>query len=97
MPRPVATALCAIAPGTATRQTATQLFDVELHADAEHQQDDADLGELLRHVAVGHEARRVGADEEPGDEISDDRREADPMGGEAEDQRRAEASGQRQD
>ena len=74
-----------------------QLFDVELHADAEHQQDDADLGQLLRHVAVGHEAWSVGADEEPGDEIADDRGEADAMGGEAEDQRRAEAAGQRQD
>ena len=74
-----------------------QLFDVELHADAEHQQDDADLGQLLRHVAVGHEAWRVRSDEESGDEIPDDRGEADAMGGEAEDQRRAEAAGERQD
>ena len=74
-----------------------QLFDVELQADAEHQQDDADFGQLLRHVAVGHEAWRVRADEQPGDEIPDDRGEADAMGGEAEDQRRAEAAGQRED
>src|SRR3712207_7926784 len=35
-----------------------QVFDMELQADAEHQQDDADLRELLGERAVGHEARR---------------------------------------
>ena len=35
-----------------------QLLDVKLQADAEHQQDDADLGELLGERAVGDEARR---------------------------------------
>ena len=43
-----------------------QLLDVELQADAEHQQDDADLGELLGDVAIGDEPRRVRADEQPG-------------------------------
>ena len=36
-----------------------QLLDVKLQADAEHQQDDADLGELLGDVRVGDEAWRV--------------------------------------
>ena len=70
---------------------------MELQPDAEHQQDDADFGQLLRHMAVGDKAWRIGPDEQPGDEIADDRGEADAMRGEAEDQRRAEASGQRQD
>ena len=34
-----------------------QLLEVEVQADAEHQQDDADLGELLGQVLVGDEAR----------------------------------------
>ena len=38
-----------------------ELFDVELQPDAEHQQDDADLGQLLGHVPIRHEARRVAA------------------------------------
>ena len=38
-----------------------QFLDVKLQADAEHEQDDADLGELLGDAAVGDEARRVRA------------------------------------
>ena len=40
-----------------------QLLEMELQADAEHQQDDADLGQLLGEVRVGDEARRVRADQ----------------------------------
>ena len=47
-PGPWPPTLWAIAPGSATRRHGEQLLDVELQADAEHQQDDADLGELLR-------------------------------------------------
>ena len=65
-----------MAPGTATRADGEQFLEVELQADAEHQQDDADLGELLGQRAVGDEARRVRADEQPGEQIADDRREA---------------------
>ena len=96
MPRPVATTLCAIAPGTATRQTATS-SSMKLQPDAEHQQDDADFGELLGHVAIRHEARRVWAHEEPGNQIPDDGGEPDAVGGIAEHQRRAEATSQRKD
>ena len=46
-----------------------QFLQMELQADAEHQQDDADLGELLGEMSVGDEARRVRADAQspPGD------------------------------
>ena len=73
-----------------------QLVEVELQADAEHQQDDADFGELLGHVLIGDEARRVRADEEAGEQIADDRREAEPLGREAQQARRAEPAGQRE-
>jgi hypothetical protein len=36
---------------------------VKLQADAEHQQDDADLGELLGDFGVGDKSRRVRAHE----------------------------------
>ena len=37
-----------------------------MQADAEHQQDDADLGKFERQVLVGDEARRVRADQDAG-------------------------------
>ena len=48
MPSTVATAICTIAPGRAMRRTDEQVVEREVQADAEHQQDHADLGELLR-------------------------------------------------
>ena len=74
-----------------------QFFEMELQADAEHQQDDADLGQLLGQRGVGDEAGRVRADERPGQQVADDRRQAEPLREVAEDQRRAEAARQRQD
>ena len=55
-----------------------------MQADAEHQQDDADLGELTRERLVGDEAGRRRADQHAGDEIADERRQAQPMGHRAE-------------
>ena len=74
-----------------------QIFDVKLQTDAEHQQDHADFGELLRQRAVGDEARRVRPDDDAGDEIADNRRQPQPLRDEAADQRRDQAAGQRQD
>ena len=45
-PSAVATALWTMAPGNGDAPDGEQLLDVELQADAEHEQDDADLGEL---------------------------------------------------
>ncbi len=50
-----------------------QLVEMELEADAEHQQDDADLGELAGEMCVGDEAGRVGADQQAGEQVADDR------------------------
>jgi hypothetical protein len=43
--------------------------------DAEHQQDDADLGELLREADVADEAGREGTDQDAGQQVADDRRQ----------------------
>ena len=55
-----------------------------MQADAEHQQDDADLGELACERLVGDEAGRRRADQHAGDEIADERLQTQPMGERAE-------------
>ena len=74
-----------------------QFLDVELQADAEHQQDDADLRQLLGQGRVGDEAGRVRADQRAGEQVADDGRKPEALRDVAQDQRGAEASGQRQD
>ena len=74
-----------------------QLLDVKLQADAEHEEDDADLGQLLGDIGVGHEAGRVRTDERAGQQVADDGRQARALGEVAEDEGRGEAAGQRQD
>ena len=53
-----------------------QLAKVEVEADAEHQEDDAHLRELARERHVADEARRVGTDQDAGQQVTDDGREA---------------------
>ena len=48
---------------------------VELQADAEHEEDDADLGEFVCQLLVGDEAGRMRADDESRDEVPHDGRE----------------------
>ena len=50
-----------------------QLLDMELQADAEHQEDHADLGELLGQARIGHESRGVRTDQRTGQQVADDR------------------------
>ena len=69
----MATTLCATRAGHGDPPHGQQLLEVELQADAEHQQDDADLGELLGQRRVGDEARRVRPDEHAGQQVADDR------------------------
>ncbi len=66
-------------------RTDEQVLQREMQADAEHQQDDADLGELAAQAPVGDEAGRVGTDEHAGDEIADERRQPQPVGAGPED------------
>ena len=70
--------------GHGDRPHREQLLEREMQADAEHQQDDADLGELACERLVGDEARRRRADQHAGDEIADERRQTQPMGERAE-------------
>ena len=70
--------------GNGDRPHRKELLEREMQADAEHQQDDADLRELARERLVGDEARRRRADEHAGDEIADERRQTQPMGERAE-------------
>jgi hypothetical protein len=64
---------------------------------AEHQQHDADLGELAGDLEVGDIAGRGGADQHAGEQVADQRRQAEPDGDEAEDQRQPEARRDRRD
>ena len=57
-----------------------QVVQVEVEADAEHQQDHPDLGELVGQVQVALEAGRVRPDQHAGQQVADDRREAQPLG-----------------
>jgi hypothetical protein len=74
-----------------------QLFDVELKADAEHQQNDADLRQVLGQGCVGDESRRVRAHQRTREQVADDRRKADALGEVAQYQGRTKASRNRQD
>ena len=64
-----------------------QIAEIEVQPDAEHQQDDADFGQLRRHLRVGDEAGRLRADEDPGQQVADDRRQAEPLGDQPQHQR----------
>ncbi|HEX2344385.1 MAG TPA: hypothetical protein VHI98_28185 [Vicinamibacterales bacterium] len=70
---------------------------MKLHADVEHQEDDADFGELLGERAVGGESRRLRADHHAREEIPHDRRQPKPLGDVAEHEGRSETAGCRQD
>src|SRR5206468_1581423 len=62
-----------------------EVIEAKVEADAEHQQDDADLGELLGDAEVADETGRVRADGDAGEEVTDDGGEAEFLGGDAED------------
>ena len=78
MPSAVATAICPSAPGTAMRRTRQQVAEREVQPDAEHQEDDAELGELRGQPGVAHEARRERPDGDARDQVADDGRQAQP-------------------
>ena len=77
----------------ATRAHRQQLFEVELQADAEHQQDDADLGELLGHRRIDGQPGCVRAEQRAGEQVADDRRQAQPLRDVAENERAGKAAG----
>ena len=57
---------------------------MEVQADAEHEQDDADLGELLREAGVADEAGGERADGDAGEHVADERWQAQAVGEETE-------------
>ncbi|MNY25163.1 hypothetical protein D3C86_1589260 [compost metagenome] len=68
-----------------------------MQPDPEHQQDDADLGQLGRQFRVRDEAARVGADDDARHQIADQRRQLQPIGQHAEHEGEDEASDQGDD
>ncbi len=62
-----------------------------MQADAEHQEDDAELGEFRRQLLVGNVTRREGADGDAGEQISDQGRYLQALGEGAENKREPEA------
>ena len=69
----------------------------EMDADAEHQEDHPDLGELVRDRRIRGEARREGADGNPSGEVAHQRRKPQPCGDEAAKERRAQRDRDRED
>jgi hypothetical protein len=59
---------------------------MEVEADAEHQEDDADFRELGRDPGVRHEAGRVGPDDDAGEEVAEDGGKAELVGEESQHQ-----------
>ena len=89
----------ALADGAGHRDAShrQQLLDMELQADAEHQQDHADLGELFGHSRIHRHPGRVRADERAGQQIADNRRKSQPLRDVAEEERAAQARRERKD
>ena len=69
----------------------------EVHPYAEHQEDHADLRELLREVGIGDEAGAVRPDGDSRDEVPDERRQAQPDREHAEEKCESQAGGDRRD
>ena len=65
-----------------------------MQADAEHQQNDADLGELISERDVGDEAWRRRPDQHAREEIADERREPQLGGQQPHHEREAERGGE---
>ena len=70
-----------------------QIGHGEMQANAEHQQHDADLGQLSGNDAIGDEAGGEGADRHPRDQVADQRGQAQAIGEEAEEERQGKTDG----
>ena len=74
-----------------------QVLEVKVQAHAEHEQDDADLGQLRGQPRIGHEARRMRPHQDARQQIAYQRRQTELLGHEAQDEGGAQASGEGQD
>ena len=70
---------------------------MELQPDAEHQQDDPDLGQLLGESRVGHKPGRMRPHERASQEIPDNRRQSEALRHVTQRERRGQAARERQD
>ena len=69
---------------------APQRAQAELEAEREHQQDDAELGEGADGLFVGEERDGgVRADDDPGEQVTEDHRQPEPLAGDGGERRRA--------
>ena len=64
-----------------------------MQADAEHQQHYADFSELAGKLLVGDKARRGRADDDAGNQVTDENRQLQARGDEAHNQRQSQAGG----
>ena len=70
-----------------------QIIEGEVQPDTEHQQDDADLGQLARQFDVSHETWRGRAEHDPGNQVANQRRQFQSAGDETHNQRKPQAGG----
>ena len=92
-PRPISVATRDLDDGARHRDgfDGQKVLQREMQADAEHQEDDADLREFRRQRLVGNETRREGADGDAGEQIADQRRYLQALRDGAENKREPEA------
>ena len=74
-----------------------QVVEREMQADAEHEEDHADLGQLGGELGIGDDAGGCRPGDDAGDQVADKRRDAQAFGGRAEHERQAEAGNQCRD
>src|SRR6185437_1309835 len=74
-----------------------QVLERKMQPDAEHQEDDPDLGELIGDVLIGHEARRKRSEGDAGKQIANQRRKLQAMGEHTETEGKHEANRERRD
>ena len=55
-----------------------------MQAHPEHEENDADFGQLAGHFGIGDEPCRIGSEHDPGDEIAEQGRQPQPVGEETE-------------
>jgi hypothetical protein len=72
----VATPICDDRAGDGDGADREQVLQREMQADAEHQQDDADLGQFVGEILIGDITGREGPDGDAGEEIADQGRKA---------------------
>ncbi len=72
-----------------------EVVEREMEPDAEHQKNHADIGELVGDALIGDVTGREGSDQDAGEEITDERRELEAVGDEAQAEGEPESYGKR--